>query len=534
MVGYGITAPKYNYDDYAGIDVSGAVVIVLRKEPGFDNPDSRFDGKRNTRHAFFATKVETAIARGAAAVIIVNDPVSILSSVQNERSKIAQEQTRKQAIQKQIENLPPEAVNSRQSFRQKLDAVDKMVAATQIDLKRAERGVLGVGEAGNRPAKDQTIPVISVARDVVDKLIRQTTNNSLDAIQEKIDATATPHSVMLVNTTATLRVELKPTTATSSNVVAVLPGRGPLAEETVVIGAHYDHVGMGGYGSLAPGTVAIHNGADDNASGVATLLGAIPLLQERLKDSAAHRRLVFIAFTGEERGLLGSKYYVRNPRFPLQSTVAMINLDMVGRLRDNELTLYGTGSADLLEQIVDQSNARYRFDLFKVPTGYGPSDHQSFYEAGVPVLFFFTGLHNDYHRPSDDSDKIDFGGMTRITDMVSDVTYQLAIREERPEYAETENRVQIRRQMTAFMGVTLSDRGDHVVLSGLTPGGPAERGGLRIGDRLDRLGKGRVRTSADVLDLLRNRSPGDSLRISVVRGGREIEVTVRLEARPGG
>ncbi|MCG8652616.1 MAG: PDZ domain-containing protein, partial [Pirellulales bacterium] len=164
----------------------------------------------------------------------------------------------------------------------------------------------------------------------------------------------------------------------------------------------------------------------------------------------------------------------------------------------------------------------------------GPSDHQSFYEVGVPVLFFFTGLHNDYHRPTDDFDKIDFGGMVRITDIVSDVALRLAIRKERPEYAETENRVQIRRQMTAFVGVTLSDRDDHVVLSGLTPGGPAERGGLRVGDRLEQLGNQPVRSSNDVLEQLRRRSPGDSLKIRVLRDGKKVDLTVRLEARPDG
>jgi hypothetical protein len=261
------------------------------------------------------------------------------------------------------------------------------------------------------------------------------------------------------------------------------------------------------------------------------LLATAAQLSQRLAERSSHRRIVFIAFTGEERGLLGSKYYVRNPPFPLDLTVTMVNLDMVGRLRDNELTVYGVGSGDLLDEIVENANAQQQFTLFKVQTGYGPSDHQSFYEAGLPVLFFFTGLHNDYHRPTDDFDKIDFGGLTRITDIVTEVIFELAIREERPRYAETENRVRIRRQMTAFMGVSLSDRGDHVVLSGTAAGGPAERGGLRTGDRLEKLGNHRVRTSSDVLELMRSRSPGDQLKIRVIRDAETIDVTIRLAAR---
>lgn len=212
----------------------------------------------------------------------------------------------------------------------------------------------------------------------------------------------------------------------------------------------------------------------------------------------------------------------------------MVNMDMVGRLRDNELTVYGTGSGDRMDEILEHANQQQKFDLFKVPTGYGPSDHQSFYEVGIPVLFFFTGLHNDYHRPSDDFDKIEFGGMTRITDIVSEVTFELATGKQRPSYVETENRVQIRRQLTAFMGVTLSNRGDHVVLSGLSPGGPAERGGLRIGDRLEKLAKRRVRSASDVLEFMRKRSPGEELQVQVSRGDQTIDVTVQLQPRPGG
>jgi hypothetical protein len=212
----------------------------------------------------------------------------------------------------------------------------------------------------------------------------------------------------------------------------------------------------------------------------------------------------------------------------------MVNLDMVGRLRDNELTVYGTGSSLSFDALVDRINVAQPepFRLFKVASGYGPSDHQSFYESGVPVLFFFTGLHSDYHRPSDDFDKIEFGGLSRITDIVSDVAFELAIRHERPEYAETDKRFRIRHQLTAFLGVSLSDRQDHVMISGVVDGGPAQQAGIEPGDRLEKLGDQRVRTAHEVIEWVRSRSPGDRATASIRRGGRSIELTVELAKRP--
>ena len=539
FVGYGITAPRLKYDDYAGIDADGAVVILLRKEPGSADPNSPFEGVKNTRHAYFATKIQNAIKHGAAAIMIVNDERSIEGAAKIIRYKIAQEKARDVKVREQLKALPQEAKNARNTFRMQLDGINASIESLKLELKKSERGLLGISEAGsgltsetNKDEDQKRIPVISIARDVADNLIEQTVGRRLTDIEHQINNRYQPNSYELPGLSATVSVELKPTSAASPNVIGEIPGRGELANETVILGAHYDHVGMGGYGSLAPGTIAVHNGADDNASGVAVMLAAAKILKQTLSDAPSHRRCVFIAFTGEERGLIGSKYYVDHPTYPLETTAAMLNLDMVGRLRDNELTVYGTGSGDTMDEILEKSNSRHQFDLFKIPTGYGPSDHQSFYKASVPVLFFFTGLHNDYHRPSDDFDKIDFGSMTRITDMVCDVTMQLAIREQRPRYVETENRVQIRRQLTAYLGVTLSDRGDHVVLSGVSTGSPAELGGLRVGDQISRLGQRRVRTSTDVLELLRGRSPGDTLRVQVLRAGNLANVFVKLGKRP--
>lgn len=532
FAGYGITAPKLGYDDYAGIDVEGKAVLVLRKEPGMADPDSPFDGTETTRHAYFATKVENAIRHGAVAVLLVNDPASVAEAVEQVEQRITKEKQRSHSITEQIDELPEEAVNSRQNLRKKLAGIEGILENYRSELDAARRGVLGVSEAGRQSAEATEIPVISLSRGLTDRLLMESTGRSLASLEAEIDRTDSPKSLRLPRTDASLRSQLKPTSVSTSNVVGVLPGRGNLDDQTVVIGAHYDHVGMGGFGSLAPGTVAVHNGADDNASGTATLLAAASRLTERLKDVASHRRIVFIAFTAEERGLLGSRHYVRHPRFPLEETVAMINLDMVGRLKDNELTVHGTGSAVGINRIVDQANAELGFDLYKIASGYGPSDHQPFYRAGVPVLFFFTGLHPDYHRPSDDFDKINFGGMARITDMVVKVAERLAVRDARLEYAVTEDQVRIRRQLTAYLGVRLSDKADHVVLSEVVADGPADRGGLRREDRLVQLGEQPVTTAEEVLDVMRRQAPGDTLVVRFVRDGQQFEAEVQLDKRP--
>ncbi|WP_218933397.1 M28 family peptidase [Rubripirellula lacrimiformis] len=537
FAGYGITAPKLGYDDYSGIDVAGSIVVIMRKEPQANDPDSRFDGTKNTRHAFFSTKIQNAIRHGASAIIFVNDRDSISEKVDDQKRRIAAELERRETIQKQIAGLPAEATNSRETLAKRIAGIDSMVESMTADLQRIQRGVLGISDAGDRPPSAPgepvvSIPVVSIARDLVDQMTRQTTGKTVGELEASIHQSLRPASEVLSGVSITMAVDMKEGNRESPNVVGVLEGRGPMASETVVVGAHYDHVGMGGVGSLAPGTIAVHNGADDNASGTAAMLATAAAMVQRLADVPDHRRIVFIAFTGEERGLLGSKYYVRHPRFSIDATVAMINLDMVGRVRDNELTVYGTGSADSIESIVDAANAETQFDLFKVPTGYGPSDHQSFYEVGVPVLFFFTGLHNDYHRPSDDFGKIDFGGLTRITDITCNSTFELATRRERPRYAVTDRQVQIRRQMTAFLGVTLSDRGDQVAITGLTPGGPAEQSGIRVGDRLNTIAGKPIRRSSDVLERLRNQSPGDEVKIEVFREGKSVLLVPRLVARP--
>ncbi len=543
-VGYGIRAPEYHYDDYAGIDVQGKVVMMLRKEPGANDPDSPFDGVENTRHAFFETKVATAIDAGASAVLIVNDPTSVEKKVADVQERYQGERERLAKIRKRWLALPADAADAREKLSGQVARIEEMLAESD-EQNDAARGLLGIVEAGTQakrgearidsstddgPTTRPPIPVLSISRELADRLL----SNQLQNMEAEIDSDWQPRRFELPDVHVRLGVELTPSSVRSPNVIGVLPGRGDLANETLVIGAHYDHVGMGEFGSLAPGTIAIHNGADDNASGTATMLRVAGDLVRKLTGEhapASHRRIVFIAFTGEERGLLGSKHYVEQPRFPLSSTVAMINMDMVGRLNDNELTIYGTGSAAGFEDLLSEVNEDAKFRLVPVRSGYGPSDHSSFYQAGVPVLFFFTGLHTDYHRPSDDFDKLNLIGMDRITDIVSQVSERLATVPERPVYAETEKNVQIRRQLTVSMGVTLSQQPGEVVLSSILATGPAAEAGMRVGDRLIKVGKKPIKRIDDVMNQLRLRSPGDVLRVVVRRDAEEPKFAIKLRAR---
>lgn len=530
FAGYGITANEFGFDDYEGVDAKGAIVIVIRKEPGASDPNSPFNGVQNTRHAFFATKVINAIGHGAAAVLIVNDPRSTRDAAQEVLNRIDQEAERKRRLEAQLKTLPPEAKNNRAGAEKQIASAERLMKASKEELRTAERGIIGVGNAGPASPRTSKIPVASIGRDVVDRLLKAN-GASLEELEKQIDSTYKPASQLIKGATATVSVDIKPAVAVSDNVIGVLPGKGALADQQLIVGAHYDHVGMGGASSLAPGTFAVHNGADDNASGTATMLATAAEMKRRLASVPSHREIHFIAFTGEESGLIGSAHYVKQPIKPLEQAAAMINLDMVGRLKDNELNVYGTGSATGFDTLLETTNEDFGFKLFKIPSGYGPSDHQSFYRARVPVLFFFTGLHNDYHRPSDDVDKINFDDMARVTKMVSEVAYRLSTQPERPEYLET-NRTPVRprRQMTAYLGVQLREQGGVRVVT-VTDGSPAEKAGVKADDVLQKLDGTTLQTANDVISWVRNHSPGDEFELRITRGDEELTLKGKLKDR---
>ena len=357
FVGYGITAKDYGYDDYAGVDVKGKIALVLRYEPPPKNEKSPFrKHPRYSRHAALRAKATNARNHGAVGMILVD--------------------------------LHPPREGR------------KGLIATRRTLGRGDTGLVAV----------------QVKRQTVEKWLQEE-NVSLREQKEKIDREEKPASTPLPDLRVSLNVALEKITKKTDNVIGILPGSDPqLKEENIVIGAHYDHLGLGYFGTRGTRYEGeIHNGADDNASGTALILN----LAERLSryPDRLPRTIVFVAFTGEERGVYGSRHYVSHPRFPIESTKVMINLDMVGRMKDNRVTARGTGTAKEFPGLLTEAGQELGLEI-RSPRGIGRSDHISFYKKNIPVLHFFTGSHKDYHRPTDDWEKLNIEGMAKVSDLV--------------------------------------------------------------------------------------------------------------------
>lgn len=322
--------------------------------------------------------------------------------------------------------------------------------------------------------------------------------------------------------------------ASVANVVAVLPGSGALTGQSVVVGAHYDHLGYGGAGSLEPeSTGVIHNGADDNASGSAALLEIARLLRSRDRPRD-FRSIVFVAFTAEELGLIGSDHYVKDPVISIDSTYAMLNLDMVGHLADGQLAALGAETAEEFDTLLDSIDVSHGISISASGDGYGRSDHQSFYLAGIPVLHFFTGTHADYHRPTDDPETLDMGGVAAVASLVADVAWTLAARREGLTYVEAPPPPPITSGDRPWLGtipdMTSSPGG--VRLNGVTPGSPADEAGVRQGDVLIGLGSVEIGDLYDMTNALGAHKPGDTVTLRVRRDDRVIELTATLRPRP--
>lgn len=320
----------------------------------------------------------------------------------------------------------------------------------------------------------------------------------------------------------------------AKNVVAVRPGAGALAAETIVIGAHYDHLGRGGFGALDPeSTGVVHNGADDNASGTAALLEIARRLAARRAEEA--RTIVFAAFSGEELGLLGSTYYVKHPVRPLASTTAMINLDMVGRLGSRRLTVFGAETAAEFPALLDSVAAAFQVPVTGTGDGYGRSDQESFYTQKVPVLHFFTGTHEDYHRSTDDWQKIDVPGLLKVVDLASELAWRLATRRAALTYVAIPPRQVAGGGYGAYLGTVpdMTESPGGVRLSGVRAGSPAEQAGLKAGDILIQLGDHPIKNLYDMTEALNAYRPGDTVVLVYLRDGRRFETRATLRARGG-
>lgn len=528
FAGYGITGSKEDYDDYADIDVEGKAVVVLRHEPQQDNPHSAFSGERNSLHALYSRKLSNAYRHGAAAIIFCTDEFEIEKNVRRRAKRFEaaiDELTEAETKFKQIEEPTLEAIEAHRVETGKL--LDEI--RDQDERLRGEFDPL-VGFRDAQSADDAyRIPALFCRRAVLDPIVKATTGSSLAELERQIDEGPTSHSHELKGWRLRGEVTVNRREAAVKNVAGMLEGKGPHAEETIIVGAHYDHLGLGGDGSLAPGSSQIHNGADDNASGTAALIE----IARRLKalPEPLPRRVLFLAFTGEERGLLGSAYYVQHPLVPLKDTVAMLNMDMVGRLNDEQLIVFGFNTAKQFEGLLDRLNERQGFKLTKKSGGDGPSDHASFYPQQIPVMHFFTGDHKDYHTPSDDVEKINLPGMRRVADLVGDAVIAVAEADERPTYQEVASARRGGGGDRPYFGSIPSFAGNEpgYKLSGVSAGSPAKKAGLHAGDIIVRLGEDKIGNLEDFDGALRKFKAGDKVKVAVKRGDKELTFEVVLD-----
>jgi aminopeptidase YwaD len=478
FAGYGITADEYQYDDYANLDVKDKIVVVLRYEPTAFAAKSGNQGL--THHSQMITKAINARNHGARAVVMVNGKLG----------------------------------------------------DGEEDLLTRFGSVSGPENIG--------IVFVQVKNDVAEGWL-QAAGKSLKDVQDQINSATKPASFPLPESLhLSLKVDIETTRATVNNILAYLPGQ---TEEYVIVGAHYDHLGRGNFDSLAPSQIGqIHPGADDNASGTAGVLELARLLAPQ--RGQLKRGILFMDFAGEELGLLGSAEWVKEPTRPLENAVAMINMDMIGRIKDDKVYIGGVGTGSTFKAILEQAqkeNAQ-KGSAFKVEysaSGYSSSDHTSFVSKKIPVLFFFSGLHSDYHKPSDTWDKINAPSAARLLDMIGNVAVQLANAniEDTPKF----QTVVEEKPPGGGGGVgygpyfgSIPDFGEiptGVKFADVKPGSPAAKAGLKAGDVLIQFGDKPIKNLYDFTDALRRSKIGDVVEVKVLRDGQPVTASVKLEQR---
>ncbi len=386
--------------------------------------------------------------------------------------------------------------------------------------------------------RDFGLPAFHVKRDLANQLLTAGGLDSLSAYQTRLDsgeiASAAVSGVRLKG-----KAGVESIIAHVRNVVGVIPGEGPLANEYVVVGGHYDHLGNQKpsrmFGSRGEGTgKQIHNGADDNASGTA---GVIEVGRMLMNKRPLKRSVILMAFTGEETGLYGSKYYVENPTVPIENIVSMLNMDMIGRFKDdkNRIEIFGTQAADEFEEMLTRLTDDAGMALRGSASAVGPSDHTSFYNKKIPSLHFFTGLHQDYHKPSDDTHKVNFKGTARVVDLVATIAHEIVDTDKRPTYNRVSapanvgpTRVGLTVRMGVMPGYADSNRVG-MAIDGVTDNGPAAKAGMKEGDYIVKIGTSTVKSVQDYMTVLADNSPGDVVDVLVMRDGKEMVIKVKLE-----
>lgn len=483
FAGYGIRAPEYGYDDYENVDVKGKVVVVLRHAPACETKDTAFASKAAMeKHATFQAKADLAASLSAAALIIVNDPAGSTTKEKDDLRPPGGGATGK---------IPVVQLAWRGAGKRFSDALDASLSRRQgqIDAKVAPK-------SGALPARIH----VKCALEADVRRVRNVAGMLLPAAKAA-----------------------GPVTGEGPPGGASGPAAAPPPAQTLIVGAHYDHVGRGKFGSLARAEGQIHNGADDNASGTSGMLEVAGSLAEHRAELA--RRVLFLAFSGEELGLLGSKRYVEAPLVPLADTVAMLNLDMVGRL-DERLYVGGTGTSpvwpDLLERLAKEC---FRTPIKYWPGGKAPSDHETFYGRGIPVLFFFTGLTNDYHRPSDDWNTLNFDGEVKVVRLAARVALELATRADRPAFTLCDAGGF---EVGPYLGVGIDPKPDGPVVSHVDDKSPAKKAGVKEGDRLVAWNGAPIADANAWNEALSKSKPGDKVELTVERKGKRVKIQVAL------
>ena len=387
----------------------------------------------------------------------------------------------------------------------------------------------------NRVTAGAGIMAINISQSLANQLLIET-NLTISRIEDSIRSIMQPISFQL-KMKAKATTDLQRVEVTTCNVVAMIPGSDPLLkDEYVVIGGHYDHLGFGGdgSGSRMPDTIAIHNGADDNASGVAAVLELAQWMssqKEQLK-----RSVIFMAFGGEEMGLLGSQFFASNPLVGIKQVKMMLNFDMIGRLDAEKpsLMIGGTGTAVETEAFLKTREEGNAMGFTHSPEGYGASDHASFYGAGVPVLFFFTGAHQDYHTPFDDADRINYKGELAILDFAAPLIFELVNRTDALVYQETaapKQEGRNSRTLKVKLGIMpdfTNTENNGLGVGGVTAGGPASAAGMKKGDRITSLDGMEVTNIYDYMARLKKLKPGQRITVDIVRDGQKQVLIVAL------
>ena len=481
FAGYGISAPALHYDDYTGIDASGKAVMIFTHEPQENDARSAFDGQTNTVHSTMMRKVEVARRNGARLILVVDDT----------------------------------------NHRPATDRFRRWLREPQ--------------------AEDYGVPVFYLSRDLVQRALG--TRLNLDATSDDIDRDFSPKSRLLSELSVTAVERTTRVRRPVRNVIGVLKGSTPsLQSEAVIVGAHYDHLGRSGRFSMSQNTTGqIHHGADDNASGTAAVIEMAKAAAEARGEFG--RSVLFMTFAGEEHGLLGSSYFVNHPTIALDKTIAMINLDMVGRA-GGRIMVDGLANAPALEDDLKAAEAVSSLKLraLRGGPGAGASDDATFLLRKIPSINFFSGFHSDYHRPSDTWDKIDAAGGAAVADLALALARQLANRAERPPFVETvqEQDPHSSGNVGAVSGYgpyfgsvpDFANEGQGVKFAEVRSGSPAAKAGLKGGDVMIAFAGSPIKTLYDFTFALREKKPGDRVEVVVLRAGKEVKVSVELTTRP--